>query len=628
MNQYPAFKYFILFVVFFFIISYLNLQKEIILYLIFGALILLAIVWKMKNFLSLYLILIFLASLVVYLNISSDKIVYPTKVIPYHDAVFTGKILNFNLLANNSLKITAIGDLDSKILKKMKNIKVLINLNKLENLRFKIRDGIKFYSKLKISTPKPKLISSDFNEIQYFQTNNFVFYGVANTDEFAFIDNAEPFQQLLSDTKKGIKIKICEIFGNRNFGVINALFLGDKSFIEKEVKLDFSKTGTAHLLALSGLHVGIISGIIYLLLGFVYNRWLKFLLFSIIISSFIIITGFQISAIRAGLMAISVIFGLCLERRIHPLNSLSFSSLLMVLFDNSLLYSAAFQMSVSSVLGIILFQDIIYKKLSSTCHFKNIIVDAFFISISVTLSASIIVSPIVAYYFDIFSIISPISNLIEIPLISLSLIGIVITLTFAYIYLPFAMLTAITTNQLIDLTMYINSLFADVNMAYISGSNTFFISLIISIIILLLIFAENYKHLLFRCMVITLSLFLLNKFVDTETGPKKIVIPAQNYVLMIDDTTKKDANKIYIFDRKPGIRPYLDKFLKYVIDNYKNPYIYYCGNFGLEMKDKLQSLGKPYKSKLVSPAMSDSISKYMGFKDNFFQIIDYNYENN
>ncbi len=621
MKEFPAFKFLIVFAV---LVYSLNFFKEFNSYFfyVFGLSIITLIILlllKFKN--SAYLLSIFILSITVNYNLNISEIKYPNKYVPTQKAIFTGKILSISDRDSN-LRIIAQGDLDAKTLPLVKDTKIILKVSNLESIKIKLRAGCEIYTSLKIRPPNRKLINQDFDEMTYFKTNNFSFYGYAKAGDLVLINEAGFYDKFVDDIRIEIKKRIYSLYSENVAPIAMALLIGDKSDIDNDVRNSFSLTGTAHLLAVSGTHVGVIASIVFVMLGFIFNHWVKFIVFSILIIAFVIITGNQASAIRSGLMAIVVVFGITVERNIHPLNSLSFVSVMMLLYDNSLFYSAGFQMSVGSVLGIILFYNLIYDNLRNFNKKENKILDFVFLSISITISASIVVSPIVAYYFNVFSIISPLANLIEVPMFSIAMIGVIITVLSSFIFYPFAELTAISSNMLIEKLLDINYLFSKIEFSYIIGESTFVISLIISAYLLYLFYSNNLKMLAFRLTFLALfTLIILNIKFDNVTDIS-IIIPTANYVYTISDTSNKIDPSIYIFDRKVGLRPYTDKYFKYITDNFKRPKIYYCGNYGIALIDY-------YKNKnqitgiMIQPEFSDTLTQYLKLTDNFIQYIDY-----
>ncbi len=626
MKEFPIFKFLILLSIFVYSLNYFKeFYLNFFLIILISLLICLVFTLFFKlNYLA-YIIATFTTALIINHNIINSDINYPNKLIPIQKAILTGKIINI-IDKDSNLKLIIRGDLDAKSLSLIKNTKVILKISELESLRIKLRIGDIIYTTLKIRAPHKKLINQDFDEIQYFRANNYSFYGYAKAKDLVIIDNRNIFDEIVDNARVNIKFKIYNLFSKDIAPIALALITGDKSEIDFDVKRNFSFTGTAHLLAVSGTHVGIIATIIFVLLGMVFNQWIKLIIFSICIISFVILTGNQPSAIRAGLMSIVIVFSRTLERDIHTLNSLSLVALIMLLVDNNLFYSPGFQMSVGSVLGILLFYKLINNQFKKIYNSNNSFINYIYLSLAITISASIVVTPIVAYFFNIYSIVSPLANLIEIPIFTISMIGLVITIIFSYIYFPLAQLTSLSVNLLLKSLLGINNYLSKLDFAYISGDLTFIIAILTSISILYLLSSNTLKLFIFRLTTISFVVPLIYiyslSYYSIHHYSNSIIIPTSNYIYTIDDTNNKVSPNIYIFDRKPKLKPFYDKYLTYIIDNYSKPKIYFCGNYGIALIDYYKNKSAIY-SKMLSPDFSDTLTKYLKLKDNFIQHIDY-----
>lgn len=622
MKEYPALKLLLTIFLFFFIFYYLTISKDFILYLILIIFTAVAILTYFKKFTISYVLLSFTISLLILFNIKNNEITFPKKLIPDELAIFTGKIERIGISnQGDNIFLICNGVLDSKSSPELDNIRIKIRIRELNKIKIKLEEGSTIRTLLKINFPKPKFINSDLDEYQYLKLSNFDFLSNADADKLTVLKEPNSFRQKLNNFKRTIVDRIHTLFSEYYFALVVAILLGEKGFLDYELRNEFSKTGTAHLLALSGLHVGVISILIYLMLGFINIRWIKLSLFVIILIFYNLLIGFYPSSVRASLMSIIAVFGILQERQIHPLNSLSLAAIIMLMFDNNLILNPGFQMSIFSVLGILIFYKIIFDKLKII--FKNDNLNFILNSISITLAASLTVSPIVSYYFGIFSIISPLSNLLEIPLVSLILIGCILTLITSFISFNIAVYFSLTVKFLIDILFNINSYFANFKFSYISGDFTILISFFFSIVVLLILYSNNIKLMVFRIIYSTiLVIFAINYFYSNNVN-NDVYIINKNYVMLIADTTSKTNNYVVIFDRKPGLDVFEDKYIKYIVNNYDSIKLFYCGNYGLLLDEEFKKNNKYISIKQLSPDYSDTLSKYLGFKDNFFQLVDY-----
>lgn len=133
-----------------------------------------------------------------------------------------------------------------------------------------------------------------------------------------------------------------------------SLFLGDKSGLPIEVQTAFRDSGTMHVLAISGLHVGILVGVVWLFLSLVQIRgWTRMVICAAVITTYMLVTGMRPPVIRAGIMAMAVLLALSLQRKAAPLASLSVAGILILFFDPQALFTPSFQLSFAAAWSIL-----------------------------------------------------------------------------------------------------------------------------------------------------------------------------------------------------------------------------------------------------------------------------------
>ena len=139
--------------------------------------------------------------------------------------------------------------------------------------------------------------------------------------------------------------------------LLQTMLLGTESDLSQQATLDFQRTGTTHLLVISGLHLTILAGFLSLVLGALpLDRVARNLLLIALLLGFLAVTGFPVSAQRAGLMQILFYLGGCFGRRPEGCNSLGFSVLCICLSDPFSGGDLGFALSVMSTLGLLVFR--------------------------------------------------------------------------------------------------------------------------------------------------------------------------------------------------------------------------------------------------------------------------------
>jgi competence protein ComEC len=204
------------------------------------------------------------------------------------------------------------------------------------------------------------------------------------------------------------------INGEAEQGVAMALLLGFKEELSDDIQAAYSETGAIHVLAVSGLHVGIIAMILRFILNQFYwkkRKSLKLLLIILPIWFYALFTGFTPSVIRATVMFTMLVYGL--ERNSQPniYNILAASAFVLLFFEPYFLFSVGFQLSYAAVFGIVYFQP----KLAIWYLPENKIVNYFWQLTMVSVAATLGTLPLTLYYFHQFPIWFWLSSAIVIP---------------------------------------------------------------------------------------------------------------------------------------------------------------------------------------------------------------------
>lgn len=198
-------------------------------------------------------------------------------------------------------------------------------------------------------------------------------------------------------------------------GIALALLLGIKSGLDPEIKASYAATGAMHVLAVSGLHVGIIyliiSSLLKLIPSYTFTKYAVPILSIIALWSYALLTGFSPSILRAVAMLTVIIMGQSLNRKANTYNSLAIAALALLLFNPVLLFSVGFQLSFLAVIGIVF----IYPRLYKILQFNNALISKIWSLTCVSIAAQIATFPLSIYYFNQFPNYFLLSNLIVIP---------------------------------------------------------------------------------------------------------------------------------------------------------------------------------------------------------------------
>jgi len=218
-------------------------------------------------------------------------------------------------------------------------------------------------------------------------------------------------------------------FEKDELAVIQSLLLGQRQELSKELQQNYAEAGIIHILAVSGLHVGIILLLLNWCLKILdrskYGRFLKIIILLVCLWGFALLAGLSPSVVRAVSMFSFVAIGLQLKKRTSTLNTL-FASLFILLLGNPYyLFQAGFQLSYLAVFSIVILQP----TFSSLYTPKNKITGSLWKLITVSIAAQIGVLPLSLYYFHQFPGLFLLSNIIVLPFMGIILgLGIVLIL--------------------------------------------------------------------------------------------------------------------------------------------------------------------------------------------------------
>tara|TARA_B110000037_G_scaffold20618_2_gene22371 strand:- start:2941 stop:4773 length:1833 start_codon:yes stop_codon:yes gene_type:complete len=208
---------------------------------------------------------------------------------------------------------------------------------------------------------------------------------------------------------------------------VNALFLGQRQDITADVYQAYKKAGAIHILAISGLHIGILLLILQYvmkpLLYFGHGKFIRLLIILCILWSFAIVAGLSPSVVRAVTMfsLFAIVKGL--KRSSNSLNTLAISAFILLLIRPAFCFDVGFQLSYAAVASIIIIKPI----LDSWWSFKNKIANWHLDLLKISIAAQIGVFPLSLYYFHQFPGLFFVTNLVIIPCLMLVLgLGIIL----------------------------------------------------------------------------------------------------------------------------------------------------------------------------------------------------------
>lgn len=273
--------------------------------------------------------------------------------------------------------------------------------------------------------------------------------------------------------------------------VIKGLLLGSKE-VSSDTKEKFSGAGISHLLAVSGLHVGILTIVlVWITRKTGFSPGTRFSVICLLLVFFSFMVGLTPSVIRACIMASVVLLSAVVNRQQDALTSLFFTAFLLVAFKPYIVYSISFQLSFLACLGLILCYPVFYRWFQFAGGYLSR-------SISLTLSSQILLLPLLVHYFGYITPLSLLTNLLVIPLAAVLLWCTVIFLILGAMKIPLYILIAQVSGIIIKAINYIIEITEKIPWGNIqvneSGAGFYLLYYLMICIALLIVHYKSFKE--------------------------------------------------------------------------------------------------------------------------------------
>lgn len=302
------------------------------------------------------------------------------------------------------------------------------------------------------------------------------------------------------------------IKNNEALGIAEALLIGYKNDLDKETVQSYSNTGVVHIIAISGMHLGLI----YMGLLWLFNctpvvkrhKITKAVLLISCLWVFSLMTGASASVLRSAVMFTCIIIGNAFERKSSIYNSLAASAFLLLCYNPYFLWDVGFQLSYLAIIGIVSLQ----KPIQNLIYFETLIPRKIWEMTSITIAAQIVTAPVCLYYFHQFPNLFLITNLIAVPLSTFILFSEIALIAFSSISVLADFISLIIGKSI----LFLNYLIACIDRLPYSKTEHIDVNLTSALLLYVLIFftisgllKRNKKHLFVS--VVFLVLFSLNQ---------------------------------------------------------------------------------------------------------------------
>lgn len=546
MKDYPVIKVAILFVAGILSAHYFQLGILLVVILFLLTLFLILLYRKLGNN-SYYSISTFIASGILVFSIGnilamSNEISFNpflTKIDKVKNTTAVGEITKIDLIRKNELNFyLAVDSMYSEEFFIKDKITILCKAKLDNRTTFELYDELKPGNHLKVTgyyyKGKQRRNPGEFDYNEYLNSKDIL--GILSINDITSITvldyDTDLFKNIIHQIRKTIDGQIKQYHSPETAALLRGLLLADRGDINYQTKTQFINAGVVHVLAVSGLHVGYIV-LIFLFLFGRFNIYLQSIFTIIGLLCFMLITGVPPSVFRATVMAIVLIIAFLSNRSTNLINSISIAALIILIINPNEIYNPGFQLSFAAVLAIGIILPYI-NQLIEKWNVKNKILKYILLFWGVSLSAQIGTLPFTLLYFNKYSVIALLTNLIVIPSIGFIIAGAIVTLFFSatipFIAVYFASANDLFSGWILSIIKYSGNL----SYSYISVTNYSIIDLILfyfmlTLLLFLLPRFMSIKSKLILFILIVANTILFSSLDNTNLLPDKFLS-----VLMID----------------------------------------------------------------------------------------------
>lgn len=453
--------------------------------------------------------------------------------------------------------------------------------------------GANIESIIQIQFPKKSNFPTELHSKQVLIAKDIHAYSSIVVQHIAITD--EPtwtVENVLHQWRNHVDSTLRKVISSKYVPLLLGMLFDKTAGIQEESLELLSSYGLIHILSASGTHVLVLTFFCWSSLFIIRSHFFKTLVLGILLVIFVLVTGVQISAFRTAIISFTILLLPHISRTIRPLNLFAFATMILLLFQPTILFSYSFYFSTTAIIGIYL----CYTKLSSlmklgiekiTLDFygKRFLNNVFIPSVSLSLSAGLITNIIGSSLFYKFSISSIIGNTVFLFLYLLAFVSSIITYIFSFLSDKLFYYSGITTSWLLDI--------ANSGMEYlqlylqteVTGYSIWIVAVFFCLGILYSIATQELRIFVFRSVVVMVCLPIV--YYTAKNLPYKVnetmVYRFQNAKLLPIHQNKETVT--YFLTVEPKIsRIYLEQCKRFLPLTDKKTLILYNGNDSL-LKD-------------------------------------------
>ncbi len=373
------------------------------------------------------------------------------------------------------------GYIDTPQLPRIEHCRILLRIT---GSRSALKEGMNIQVRGIASNPDKTELRGEFDQMNYLQSKNIQF--LIMVKETAIIQSTNnDIHSSIRFIREWIDIALSRVFPKESVPLVKGIVLGETSDISSDLRNAFALLGTAHILSVSGFHAGIIALLILFLLSWIPSLIIRNVLLILSLLVFLEIVHWDPPAIRACMMTSLGYTIFSLQRKAHGIHVLLTVGGFMISLDPTLLSSIGFQMSMAGMFGLIFLPQYLHA------FHQRIFPKSIAHSLSTSMSAMLILLPLTAWYFEMISFISPIANLMFIPMFTIALCWTIIAVICFSFSVYLAELFAMSAHQVIAIADELHIQISTLDWIAYRGEFSIWMSLMIIASILIVYRSKN-----------------------------------------------------------------------------------------------------------------------------------------
>ena len=477
------------------------------------------------------------------------------------------------------------GYIDTPQLPRIEHCRILLRIT---GSRLALKEGMNIQVRGIASNPDKAELRGEFDQMNYLQSKNIQF--LIMVKETAIIESANnDIHSSIRFIREWIDITLSRVFPKESVPLVKGIVLGETSDISSDLRNGFALLGTAHILSVSGFHAGIIALMILFFLSWIPSLIIRNALLILSLLVFLEIVHWDPPAIRACMMTSLGYTIFSLQRKAHGIHVLLTVGGFMISLDPTLLSSIGFQMSMAGMFGLIFLPQYLHA------FHQRIFPKSIAHSLSTSISAMLILLPLTAWYFEMISFISPIANLMFIPMFTIALCWTIIAVICFSFSVYLAELFAMAAHQVIAIADELHMQISTLDWIAYRGEFSIWISLLIIASILIVYRSKN------RIQFLTSSICSLIFMIGMHEMYKETRIEEKKKIQFL---RRKDilvgliGKDILLLDRDRMRFKGNDKALiQYIVQYHNASQLIYSGKAAKQIAISIQALDTTFRMK-------------------------------